>query len=102
MPSDAPTNSQVAAVLRELADLLLKKKESWFKVRAYRKVADETEKLPVAVSVLAAEGRLREIPGVGAAIEKKLGEIVRTGTLQHVERLRAEMAEGKIGQTAGE
>lgn len=100
MPEHAPTNVQVAAVLRKLADLLLTKKESWFKVRAYRKVADEIERLPDQVSRLVAGGRLREIPGVGEAIEKKLCEIVRTGTLQHVERLRAELAEGKIGQAA--
>jgi DNA polymerase (family 10) len=66
------TNAQVSAIFRELADLLIQKKESWFKVRAYKKVAEEIEKLTMELSVLASEGRLREIPGVGEAIEKKL------------------------------
>ena len=76
------TNSEIAAVFREIANLLEKKKENWFKIRAYRKVADEIEKLTVEISRLAEEGKLREIPGVGEAIEKKITEMLNTGQLQ--------------------
>lgn len=96
------TNAEVAAILRELADLLLKKKEDWFKIRAYRKVANEIDKLTVNVTYLEKEGRLRKIPGVGNAIEKKIQEIVATGTLQHIERLRTELREKEIEQSERE
>ena len=90
------TNLEIASIFRQLADLLIRKKENWFKIRSYRKVADEIEKLPVDVSTLANEGRLREIPGVGDAIEKKIKEIVTTGNLQALERLKTEISESKI------
>lgn len=90
------TNAQIATVFRELAELLIKKKENWFKIRSYRKVADEIEKSSIDVSTLVNENRQREIPGVGDAIEKKIKEIVTTGKLQTLERLKAELGESKI------
>jgi DNA polymerase (family 10) len=93
------TNPEVAEVLRGLASLLEKKKESWFKIRAYLKVADEIEKLTVDLSQLAAENKLREIPGVGDAIEKKIREMLTTGKLQKYEDLKAEAGTEISGPT---
>ena len=86
------TNLEIALVFRGIAGLLEKKKENWFKIRAYRKVAEEIEKLTVELSHLAKEGKLREIPGVGEAIEKKINEMLDTGQLQFYEKLKAEAA----------
>jgi len=83
-------NAAVAGVFRELADLLEKRKENYFKIRAYRQVADEIEVLPVALGQVAEEGRLREIPGVGEAIARKISELLTTGRLELLERLRVE------------
>jgi DNA polymerase (family 10) len=85
------TNLEIAAVFRGIAGLLEKKKENWFKIRAYRKVAEEIEKLTVELSQLAKENKLREIPGVGEAIEKKINEMLDTGQLQFYEKLKAEV-----------
>ena len=90
------TNLEIAAIFRELADLLIQKKENWFKIRSYRKVAEEIEKLPEDISMMSNENRLREIPGVGDAIEKKIKEILATGKLQLIDRLKSEIAEEKI------
>ena len=90
------TNLEIAAFFRELADLLIQKEENWFKIRSYRKVAEEIEKLPEDISMMSNENRLREIPGVGDAIEKKIKEILTTGKLQLIERLKSEIAEEKI------
>ena len=90
------TNSEISFIFRELADLLIQKKENWFKIRSYRKVADEIDRLPIDVWVLSNENRLREIPGVGDAIEKKIKEILNTGKLQLIERLKSEITEEKI------
>ena len=91
------TNQEIAAVFREIANLLEKKKENWFKIRAYRKVADEIEKMTVELSRLADEGKLREIPGVGEAIAKKITEMLSTGRLLFYEKLKAE-----VGVNTGE
>ena len=65
-------NAEVAAIFRNIADLLEKKKENWFKIRAYRKAADSIEGLSLPVGQLVDEGRLKEVPGVGKAITRKI------------------------------
>jgi len=47
------------------------------------------------VAELATTGRLREIPGVGEAIARKITELVATGRLQYHEKLKAEI----VGET---
>jgi DNA polymerase (family 10) len=91
------TNPEIAAVFRDIANLLEKKKENWFKILAYRKVAEEIEKLTVDLSRLADDDKLREIPGVGEAIEKKITEMLTTGRLLFYEKLKAE-----VGVNTGE
>ena len=93
------TNLEIAVVFREIANLLEKRKENWFKIRAYRKVAEEIEKLTIDLSRLADEGKLREIPGVGEAIAKKITEMLSTGKLQFYEKLKAEVGETVSEQT---
>jgi DNA polymerase (family 10) len=92
------TNPEIVAVFRDIANLLEKKKENWFKIRSYRKAAEEIEKLTDELSRLAEDGKLREIPGVGQAIEKKITEILSTGRLQFYEKLKAEVGVNTGGQ----
>ena len=87
-------NSEIAAIFRDIAALLEKKKGNWFKIRAYRKAADSIEGLIVPVGQLVDEGRLKEIPGAGEAITKKITELVNTGSLEYYERLQPELREG--------
>jgi len=65
-------NSEVAKVFADIADLLELKGENPFKVRAYQRVIRSIEHLPVEVEQLVKEDRLKEIPGVGEAITKKI------------------------------
>ena len=87
-------NSEVARVFQDIADLLELKNENVFKIRAYQKVVRSLEHLPVEVEQLVAEDRLREVPGVGEAIHKKITELVTTGKLDYYEKLKAEFPEG--------
>ena len=86
-------NKEIVSVFQDIADLLEKKKENWFKIRAYRKAADAIEDLTVDVEQLVAEDKLKEIPGVGEAIAKKIAELVTTGKLDYYEKLKAEFSE---------
>ena len=38
-------NEEISGIFRDIADLLERKKENWFKIRAYRKVADSIDGL---------------------------------------------------------
>jgi DNA polymerase (family 10) len=87
------TNAEISQVFIEIAELLRLKKDNIFKIRAYEKAARAIAELPVDVKQLVAEGKLREIPGVGEAINKKIIELVNTGKLDFYERLKAEFPE---------
>ena len=87
-------NSEIARVFQDIADLLKLKEENQFKIRAYQRVVRSIEHLPVEVEQLVKEDRLKEIPGVGEAITKKITELVTTGHLEYYEKLKAELVEG--------
>ncbi len=87
-------NSEIARVFSDIADLLELKGENQFKIRAYQKAVRSIEYLPVEMEQLVNENRLKEVPGVGEAIAKKITELVTTGRLEYYEKLRAEFPEG--------
>ena len=87
------TNAEISQIFLEIAELLKLKKDNIFKIRAYEKAAKAIGELPVDVKQLLDKGKLREIPGVGEAINKKIIELVETGKLAFYERLKAEFPE---------
>ena len=86
----AMTNSEIAAVFRDIAARLTENRENIFKIRAYEKAARSIEESTADMETLAKAGRLRDIPGVGDAIEKKITKLVKTGRLEFYERLKAQ------------
>jgi len=86
-------NQQIAAIFDDIAEMLKLKKDNIFKIRAYQKVAREIKELSVEVEQLVREDRLKEIPGAGEAITKKITELVTTGKLEYYEKLKAEFQE---------
>ena len=89
------SNAGVAAALGEIADLLDLLGER-FKPEAYRRAARSVEALPESLEAIAGRDELRSIPGVGEAIAEKVGELLRTGSLGYLERLRAEVPAGVL------
>lgn len=81
-------NKQIAKVFEDIAGILELKGENVFKVRAYQKAARAIELLPVELELLYKEDRLRDVPGVGEAIEKKIIELLTTGRLEYYERIK--------------
>ncbi len=88
-------NAEVAGRLSEIAELLDLLGER-FKPDAYRRAARSLETLPEGVEAIAARGELRSIPGVGEAIAGKVDELLRTGTIAYLDRLRAEVPAGVL------
>ncbi|HEC94387.1 MAG TPA: DNA polymerase III, partial [Thermoplasmatales archaeon] len=89
-------NQEIADIFYQIADLLEIKDELPFKVRAYRRAAQRIETLDGDIEEIYRDGRLREIPGIGEALAKKIGEIIETGKLQYLERLKKEIPEGIV------
>ncbi len=83
------TNREVVALLEEIALLLDLSGENPFKSRAYLNVARQIEQSEEDVETLVEEGRLRELKGVGDALEQKITEYVTTGALKYHDDLRA-------------
>jgi len=88
------TNAEIADIFEGLAMLLERKKDSVFKIRAYRRVAQVIMELPFSLEERVAQGGdLRDIPGIGEAIDKKVREYISTGSVQTYERLKAELGQ---------
>jgi DNA polymerase (family 10) len=86
-------NQLVAEILYEIADLLDLKGEIFFKTRAYRQAAQTIEVLDEDIEIVAKEDRLKNIPGIGDALAKKISEIVETGKLEFLDELKQEIPE---------
>jgi DNA polymerase (family X) len=95
------TNSEIAAVFTDIAEMLKLKKENIFKIRAYQKAARSINELNVSVEQLVSENQLGKIPGAGEAIIKKITELVTTGKLAYYEKLKAESAEQTLTNNTG-
>jgi DNA polymerase (family X) len=79
-------NREIARVFSEIADLLEIKGENGFKIRAYRTAADTIGPWPDAVARIE-EPQLRELPGIGKDLAKKVRELVTTGACQYHQEL---------------
>jgi len=78
-------------MLNRVADLLEIRGENFFKIRAYREAVRQLDNLTSEIEDLIREGRLKDVPGIGEAIEKKIVEYVTTGQLEFLTRLEAEV-----------
>jgi DNA polymerase (family 10) len=89
-------NQFIADTLYMIADLLELKGENFFKTRAYRMAAQTIEASDEDIEQLMSQGRLETIPGIGEALSKKITELLQTGTLDYLERLKKEVPIGLI------
>lgn len=89
-------NLQLAQQFERIAALLEVMGESPFKIRAYRRVAQTLVQLPEPIEEVARQGRLRQLPGVGDAIARKIEEYLETGTISLLERLHEQIPEGVV------
>ena len=86
-------NRQLAEAFTMIADLLEIKGEIVYKTLAYRKAADSLLNLGREASEYWKEGKLEEIPGVGKAIAEKIDELLSTGKLGFLEKIKKEIPE---------
>jgi DNA polymerase (family X) len=93
------TNDTVEEALTEYADLLSILTEDPHKPRSYEKAARSVGGYPDDLAGMDRKQILR-IPNVGASIGEKIEEVVRTGTFEALEELRAQIPPGVRGMIA--
>jgi DNA polymerase (family 10) len=95
-----PSNSAIADALEELGDLYELDGAVIHRVLAYRNAAKAIRDAPVAVATLARAGELTSIPGIGATLERKVLDLIETGTIPAAVALRERYPPGLLAMTA--
>ncbi|MFF4895347.1 DNA polymerase/3'-5' exonuclease PolX [Streptomyces sp. NPDC001068] len=95
----ARSNDEVAALLREYADLISITGGDAFRARVYEKAARAVGGHHADVAALDLKG-LQEIPNVGKSIAQKILEFFDQGSVSAVEELRARIPDGVRRLTA--
>ncbi|NJC95675.1 MAG: DNA polymerase/3'-5' exonuclease PolX [Anaerolineae bacterium] len=93
-------NRQLADTFTLIANLLEIKGEIIYKTLAYRKASESLMGLGRQASDYWKEGKLEDIPGVGKAISEKIDELLKTGKLEFLEKLKKEVPEELAGWLA--
>ena len=91
----ASINEEVAALLREYAELLGLTGGDPFRARNYEKAAKSVGGYPDDIGAIP-DAALTRIPGVGSSIAAKIAEYRRTGTIKVVDDLRAKVPPGAL------
>ncbi len=86
-------NYELAKIFYDIADILELKRVRW-KPQAYRKVARAIENLKEDVKVLYEKDKLKDIPGVGEGIKKKIVEYLETGEIKEYLLLKKKIPNG--------
>ncbi len=88
-------NQQIAKVFNEIAELLELKGENVFRIRAYRRAAQNLDGLSKDVTTLTDED-LAAIPGIGKDLIGKIHEYLDKGTVAKHEELKKEIPAGVL------
>ncbi len=89
-------NFELARLFDLMADILEIKEDNPFRIRAYRRAAQNLETLTEDVETLAREERLEEIPGVGKDLAGKIVEYLRTGRIKDVDAAKRGIPGGVV------
>jgi DNA polymerase (family 10) len=84
----------VAERLDEIATLLELDGENAFKVRAYQNGARAVRGLGDRLGDVVAKGELGEVEGIGETLREKITELVSTGRLEYLDKLRLRFPPG--------
>jgi DNA polymerase (family X) len=87
-------NRELADTFQLIGDLMEIKGENVYKIIAYRKAGDSLLNLGRDINDVHREGSLTAIPGIGKAIAEKIDELLTTGQLEFLEKLKSEVPAG--------
>src|SRR3954467_404801 len=81
-------NAEVARLFAEIGDILEIKGEPPYRYNAYRTAARSVANATERLDTLFEQGRLRELSGIGSALEAKIVEYLATGRMQSYDEVR--------------
>ena len=90
-------NARIAERLAAFATLLELAEASAYSVRAYRRAAELVASTEAPIAALVRAGRVRELRGIGPAIEARLRELVETGDIAEVRELERTIDPALVG-----
>ena len=88
-------NQEIAKVFNDIADILEIKGDNPFRIRAYRRAAQNIDGFAGDIAETP-EGDFRKIPGIGHDLAEKINEYVKTGRLKFYEELKKEVPHGLV------
>ena len=89
-------NIEIAMLFNRIGDLLEIQGANPFRVRAYRRAADNLEALTDNIESIVSRGAIREIPGIGEDLAAKIAEYLATGKIKFYEELKKEVPLGLL------
>ncbi len=90
------TKDEVAELLDEIGTLLELKGENSFRTNAYHTAARLIQNLAGDLGQMVAEGKLRNVRGIGDTLNEKIATLVTTGSLPFLDDLRASVPAGMV------
>ena len=94
-----PSNAAIADALDELGDLYELDGAVIHRVLAYRNAAKVVRDAPISVAALTLDGRVTELPGIGATLEQKIRALIETGEIPAAVKLRERFPAGLLAIT---
>ena len=96
MAAPSFSNAQIADRFELLGDLLELEGAVVYRVLAYRRAAKTLRETPESVARLSAEGKLVELPNIGATINDKVTELLATGAIAALDKVVARNPPGAV------
>ncbi len=97
-PQD-PTNTEIALLFDELADLYELDGAVVHRVMAYRNAAKAVREAPRSIATLTRDGTVTKLPGIGKTLEEKLNALLQSGEIPSLTKLRAKFPAGLVAMT---
>ncbi len=89
-------NHEIAALFERIANVLELKGENAFRINSYRKAARILGDVTEDIEILAREGKLKDIPGIGEGMAEKIMEYIHTGKMSKYDEVMKEISEETI------
>ncbi|MBI3088078.1 MAG: DNA polymerase/3'-5' exonuclease PolX [Candidatus Omnitrophica bacterium] len=85
---------EIATLFTQMADLLEFRGDNPFRIRAYRRAAQNLEGVTEDLERLNQEDRLTEIPGIGRDLANKIREYLQRGAIKAIEQVKRTVPSG--------
>jgi DNA polymerase (family 10) len=87
-------NAELARVFERIADLMQIEDADAFRINSYRRASRTVKETPEDIAVLASEGRLTDLPGIGKGTAQRIRQFIETGHIDVLDELERRLPVG--------